>query len=425
VSEEWLQTRFLRFMLCCGVAWTEFSKQYEKQTNEEKQRILKVAWRMWVSQKLRYGVITNNHIPTMGWDVEFKFTDTEWPSIEVYLLATCLDTLAGKPDFHSFDEWLQKQPFYTNLDTHGVISLLNKYRKSHGPRHTIRELFINLSPHMKTWLSQNVIIQKANKPFGPEEINQNPETITKRLFEYFYDFRRNEFTHGSVTRQTSKAHNITSQDNRWTRSLAGWEYSTDKKRYWSFYHRHGIDEATILRIIIQAVVLQKLKIETDSEVIERNIVNQSRISALYGYVNELRRNANELYWWSRFDENAHDAANLFVGHSGIPRLKSLWTEILIERLTDHSLEVRLKQMAVEYLDSVRKLNLRIDDFNASKPSFSPSVSSNTGIWHQVMKSAKSLFEELAETEEYLVVLEALQRKEMGKLRLVIRDPCYS
>jgi len=413
----------MRFMFCCGVEWKVFNEKYEAQPEEEQQRLRKVAWRIWVTLKLRYGITTRTHIPSMGWDAEFKFTHIEWPSMEVYLLVSCLDTLAGKPVYQGFDDWLKAQERFSNLDTDGVLELFQRYRKDHGPRQTLRQEFMNLPKDIKKWLSQNVVIQRSNQVFNPARIKQDPEILVKRLFVYFYDVRRNEFTHGSSTRQTTRAENIDPSDRSWTLSLAGWEYATDKKRYWNLYHRSGLDEATILRVVIQAVVLQRLGIEPKAEIIDKYITAQARLSALYGFLGEVDENARSLAWWPKFDETARNQFNILIGRGGIPSLDCKWPPILLERFIDCPFEKQPRHMTAQYQESVGWLNAAIANFNSSHPPLTTDPS--TDEWNDLMRAIKEFLKNQVKTPDYSFVLQTPYRKEIDAIWLIIRDPCYS
>jgi hypothetical protein len=140
----------------CGIDRHTFKAKFEGMGEKDQLRLERVAKRMRLSLKLRYEAAFSRNPFAFG-DEDFRLFNVEMPSIEIYLLCTCLDTFAGKPDYKDFGEWLQVQENVTSLNINSVIDLYGRYKEDYGVGRNLRNLFESFPQSVKDWLSNNVI----------------------------------------------------------------------------------------------------------------------------------------------------------------------------------------------------------------------------------------------------------------------------
>ncbi len=101
--------KYVRQAFSCGIDIVHFTTRYEALPQEERDRLQRVASRMLVTLKLRYqlAVSTNPFIDVVE---QHLFESSDWPSLEVYLLCTCLDMMAGQSRHKDFKNWVREQP---------------------------------------------------------------------------------------------------------------------------------------------------------------------------------------------------------------------------------------------------------------------------------------------------------------------------
>jgi hypothetical protein len=405
----------------CGVNAQTFRASLEGLPEEDRLRLERVARRAWLTLKLRYGMaFTRNPFP-LG-NEESDLLDVELPSIEIYLLCTCLDTLAGRSGEVEFGEWLENQEDKVDLDVQEVQCLYRRYKKEHGIGSNLRNLFETLPQDAKNWLANNVVIRRSNEPLSVT--NQDVAKLVKQLYTYFYEVWRNAFTHGSVSQQTLTAEDIRESidgDSWWVTpaSCTGFIlYKKKENQKWNLSYRQGLDLATILRVIIGVAVLKTMGIETSQEQINAMLRHLSRLNGLYRFVSEVNSNSTTISVWSRLDERGLSTFRSYLANVGIPPLKTEATTIMIDRYENNPLESGLRQMTIQYLSEVNHLNSAVSEFNESNP---PSKS-NLVERSQIIKE---FLEGLAKTPTYNVVLNWRSKVEMNNLWIVIRDPCYT
>lgn len=406
----------------CGIDGQVFKTKNERLSIKNQSRLGRVAGRVWLTLKLRYEMaFCNNPFP---WRYEeYSLRHVELPSIEVYLLCTCLDTLAGKPVHKNFKDWIEEQPNTNNFGKEDIKSLYSQYEAEYGVGKKLRDLFKNLPQSVKVWLASNVAIRRSDQPLAPER--QNVDKLLDRLYRYFYNYRRNNFTHGSVSRPTLVAEDVREplDGGWWVTPASGTHfvlYSDRPNQKWNLSYRQGLDEATILRIIIYAVALQILGIELTNELIDTNLRNYSRLDALHAFVTEVNRNSALASLWAKIDDTEMTDLRSHLIGSGISLLSSEASNIMIERYLDNPLESGLRQMTSQYLEYVNQLNSLVSDFNEANPSVSNGCDRN-----ERWRTIKEFLENLGRMPSYNSVVKWPSKKEMTNLWLVIRDPCYT
>jgi len=406
----------------CGIDGQAFKTKYEGLSDKNQFRLGRVASRVWLTLKLRYEMAFYSN-PFARRGEEYNLRRVELPSIEVYLLCTCLDTLAGKPTYKSFENWLKEQPNIIDLGLKEIAHLHSQYLDEHGVSRNLKALFRTLPQSAKDWLASNVVIRRSDQPLSPDQ--QNVDKLLKRLHIYLYNTRRNAFTHSSISRPTPIAEDVREPTDGgwWVTPVSGTHFILYRDRpnqKWNLSYRQGLDEATILRIIIYAVVLQMLEIELTSELIDINLRNHSRLNALYAFVGEVKRNSASASWWTRIDDTEMTDLRLHLIYSGVPLLSTEASTVMVERYLDNPLESGLRQMTSQYLREVNHINSLVTDFNETNPPASKGYDRNER-WQTI----KEFLDKLVRAPYYNSVVKLPSRKEMANLWLVIRDPCYT
>ena len=103
----------------CGIDGQAFKANYEGLSDENQFRLSRVAGRVWLTLQLRYEMAFYNN-PFAWRNEEYSLRHIEVPSIEVYLLWTCLETLAGKPVHKNFKDWIKEQPNIMDLGLENI-----------------------------------------------------------------------------------------------------------------------------------------------------------------------------------------------------------------------------------------------------------------------------------------------------------------
>lgn len=378
--------RRVRRAFRCGVDAQEFRRNFDALSRHEKYRLDRVAQRLWASTILRHHVRGRLRIAQPGQAVAFDsllFHAAELPSLEIFYLFGCLDTLAST-SYQRFPDWLRRKAVRERLQLDGrtvsmndLITIYDAYEGECGVGSNLRRLFSDLPEAVSTWLTDNVrVVPMDEDPPLQDDAAQPPEHVTHHLYLYFYRKRRNPFAHESVAPLTDVArdvkrgvgwHVLISNISTGKRPSDFWAHRADG-RDWIVYLRNGIDEATVLRMIVHGVGLQRVGIEVTDQHVGAFFNSLSRQAALYGFLDEIRLNALSLSWWAGYDETGGSALHAVLDRTNIPQLVSTWAAALIERYrTDYPLEHDLHQMTREYIEAVMTLNATIVAFNAAFP----------------------------------------------------------
>jgi hypothetical protein len=421
------QYSLIRWLFGCGTNASSFKEKYDAQPAKQKRRLNRVAHRMWLTLVLRYQLY--HHIRYASPSAIGTFEDADLPSLEIYLLFSCIDTLAQPPSYKAFPAWLKEQPEIEDLINVGRIEqLYRRYSKEYGVGSNIRRVFDELPQPTVEWLSGKVRIETANEESSAATPLLDRDEVVGHVCEYFYRIRRNLFTHWSVSHRTYVAEKYKQSDSAlellnmepftcWHLTPATWEYEIDGKP-WRMYLGEGVDEATILRVVLQAIVLQRMKIDVTSAMVEAYFSGQLKQSALYHFYDEVMQNASVLHWWNEFEENGRGDLYLYLANAGIPPLSCLWSTILLERLVpDFKDEHALHQLIGKYVDAIEKLNTAIEQFDSLYP---PKQD-----WDVRKKALGEFFESQTREVSFGFVMQMPSRNEIERILLIARNPCRS
>ncbi|HEM61271.1 MAG TPA: hypothetical protein ENO24_03185, partial [Chloroflexi bacterium] len=125
------QSANARRLFGCGVDTYLFERKYAALSDEKQRRLDRVARRVALTARLRYEMGFRDN-PFRSREEDYLLRSVELSSIEVYLLCTCLDTLAGKPRYKPFAKWVAQQPDVTAADARAIADLYDRYQEEYG-----------------------------------------------------------------------------------------------------------------------------------------------------------------------------------------------------------------------------------------------------------------------------------------------------
>ncbi|HEU5378135.1 MAG TPA: hypothetical protein VFV38_22150 [Ktedonobacteraceae bacterium] len=408
----------VRRVFGCEIPPEFFNTKYHQLPQGQQDRLYRVARRVWLTFVMRYQVFYR--IPFENPNDEWVFHYVELPSLELYYLFTCIDTLASKGHM-SFPDWLRQESVRQSYNLDGsvltpdeVISLYQKYEDGYGINRNLRKLFNNLPSSLIEWLARVVTVRKINPDSSYQKI-ENPTEIATQLREYFYQ-RRNDSTHESKVSRPYVSDNIISGDGWWHFTSTSFEYTLrNKKQIWSLLFRDGIDEASILRVIIFVVVLQQMNIEVTATLVESYFESLSRQSAIYGFLDEMERTTAHLRLWETYSEE--QATEL--DHLPIPLVKFRWASLVSERWKQqgNGLEQQLRGLTHEYINAASYLNAEIERFNQEH--------SPTEERLKRRKDIAELFQGLTKSNQYIFIIQMPFHSAIPLIKILADNPAYN
>jgi hypothetical protein len=363
-----------------GIPPRVFKEKYDS-LPEEKRRILeRVATRIQTITKLTYETTFSSSPYEYREGSDFTFWRWEISSLQVYLFCTCLDALSGKIKAERFPEWFPKQNL-ENLDVEKVLVLWEKHQNEYGNRKNFLEFFETLPSQSKSWLTNNIIIQRSNKFEVDTKQKHSEDYFVRMLAEYFYAAWRNPFTHQARTHPVDDRWQIDELDDyysgietlahsvnrEWIAQPMEFDLKGDGRK-WRLWHKKHLDLITILRVIVQNVVCQRLGVDVTADTIEKSLYALGRLHWLYTFIHSQRINYELIASWKGVKTNYTEEDLSALSDFGIPRLRLKASEKLIEfywadNISENSLRGRLK----EQIKLVRMANSRIDKFYESHP----------------------------------------------------------
>jgi hypothetical protein len=354
-------------LLGYGIPSAIFQEKLSNLKESDREKLEKVVSRLWVTLKLRYESNFFRSSYSFQGDADGEDLQMNYlPNIELYLLCTCLDTLAGKDKGHKdFDAWIkEKHDENSNLPVSEVISLYQLYRDEYGIGSNLRKLFKNLPSPAQIWLSQNVKFQKHEQEIAQEELNL--EEFLVALQKYFFNIWRNAFTHSSLIR------NILTEDllgslkfidpEEWILVLPS-GVKVGKGGKLDLYRKAKVDLSFILRFITHISCLQILGVEVTENIIEKVVRNLHRIHTFYFLLYELRKNHEMLLAWNRMEDN--DLA--WCVNFGVSELITNEVQKSIELFDLIPQEIQIKQKIDGYFQLISNINLVLLEFKKNVP----------------------------------------------------------
>jgi len=218
-------------------------------------------------------------------------------ALEVYLLFTCIDTLPGQ-DRVDFGGWLEARTVVDAMDKPGMLALYEAYRDAHGVGRTLRRVFQELPDAMQTWLEGHVELADIKLPLGTV---QDRKDFLRALFHYFYEYRRNPYTHASASGAPlvlADVGEIGAPDD-WSlpRDVVELRFRWRSSRTWRLAFRRGVDDALVLRLILHAMVTHALGLPFTDTVLRAAVQRHRAINTLHYYLDEVWSNASLASAW--------------------------------------------------------------------------------------------------------------------------------
>jgi len=195
-------------------------------------------------------------------------------ALQVYLLCTCLDALAGQSDYRHFHEWVAQeeqqslieeifakksspaQPtptWYRQVTEKLASQWLDEYGVSRG----FRGFILSLPGALKTELINSYAILKEPREGRESWAGFSEDNRLRRVVAYLYELRRNTFTHQARIVPTFVP----------ARGIAGWVRTIPRKA-WDFtvYFTNANEvrgEVSLLRIVIIGAIRHLLGYPVD------------------------------------------------------------------------------------------------------------------------------------------------------------------
>ena len=363
----------------CGIDRKYFQQCLENIDLKDRDKMYRAAQRFWFTTKLRHEASfwANPYVPRHK---EASVIFSEIPTLEIYLLCTCLDTLAGKSHME-FDTWLELQNASSGkqFGVAQIIELYRKYKDEYGIGKNIKKLFINLPLAVKLWLSNHVIIRLENdqSPLAPI----NADDLVILLYRFYFEIWRNAYTHSSISR---KVNTIGGMDEikgkpEWIIGLPSpIRFSSKSSKLWNIYYKSdSVDLSIILRMVVYSASLHVLGIESTEELIENYLLNLHKTRHLYGILYEFRESFNLLDFWTKIRVRVDplsalpyimDALNIYVSY-GVPTLASTSLDGLLVILDQSdTLEKELYEILSEHHRRINEFNTLIVSFRMANRS---------------------------------------------------------
>ena len=424
-----------RLMLGCGIPGADFKQRFDELSLADQQMLGKVAWRMMVANIIRYQV--RFHVPfdvDESWALS-QFNHEELPSLELFYLFGCLDTLAGL-DHMQFPAWLQleDQAGRLNLDEKMDVARLSSifaaYQQHHGVGSRLRFVFGTLPAATAAWLFANVAIYRTSADqdnfldTSHRRKLQDPTKILNHWRKFFYELHRNPFAHQSTARNI-----YVPEDTMWAYSIKPrreWElrestmhYRLDDK-WWSMEWKSDagdIDESVVLRVLIEGAALELLRIPVTPSIVEQFVRSQMRLRAITGYCDEVDSNAHNLERWTSPMAPGEVGSRRLQAQEHV-HLNTAWTVEVLDLLdTEYFRENDLKQITDRYLASVRAFNAKIDAFNERNAPIGEDVDRRT--------VAMRFWIEQRDTADYEVIVNMPRSVRIsGRPEQLVSNPCH-
>lgn len=411
----------VRRIFGCGTDYSTLKAVWNAQSSRTQRRLERVAWRVWISFKLRYHVrVISNR--SLGTDEHYR-TQAELNALEVYLLFTCLDALAGA-GYQPFDRWLREADPTGPFSMEDIVGLYTDYQNEQGVTNRLRNLFGSLPRAIKEWLAENVAVTRGASLLGTDFEGHDEDLLAAEILKFFYKNRRNPFTHRGLAGQVAVSTDTEwpgNGDDMWS-SSAGRERRRPGDETMHLHLRGSLDEATLLRVIIHSAVYNELGIDVDRAVISDVLKREGRLCALHYSLVEIESNDRVLEEW-RLARSGDRSLLRYYGYRGPTRPSSDWIIKTCQRLRqDIPLEKGIRASLLEYAQHVNNLDQAVQAFNQENPLLDEHTGSEEYAARQT--AIQELMADLIEREAFGQVQDQPDTNTLSHCWLVIRSPCY-
>jgi hypothetical protein len=415
--------------LGCGISQRHFQECINNLSQKDREKLKRVAQRFWFTTKLKYegSFWTNPYVPRQK---ELTIIFDEIPTLEIYLLCTCLDTLAGKSEYKAFEIWVRDQnfPLDTVVSVDQVIKLYEQYQEEYGINKNLKKLFLGLSSEVKSWLVEHVTIQPESSP-NISPATSSAELIT-RLHKFYFDVWRNAYTHSSVTRKSGITIEFLEELGHrpeWVLAQPSpFNFAGKDRKKWNIYHKANVDLALILRVVVYSASLQFLGIKPSKEIIGNYLSNLHRRRLSYWVIYEFKDNQSLLDFWVnvRFIRETlritpiMEYLDRFIEYR-FPTLASTSIKKLLKLLDPNdNFENQLIEPMQEYFQLVQEFNSIIASFNENNPPIKNSAENER-------RGRRNLLYDFFQRTAALPIFIKVKNYQLpaSLMALMLRDPC--
>ena len=181
--------------------------------------------------------------------------------------------------------------------------------------------------------------------------------------------------------------------------------------------RDGLDEATLLRVILCSSILKELQIEATDSIVEKQVKNLSRKDAMFSFLEDLDENQNLLLTWLSLKNNSNDGlARVFLIYGmGLTKLTSKEAVNLLPKLETSNMESGLHTWIDEYIDAVRLITDMAYNFDSDHESLNA---------EDKLTSATDFLGIVANLPESAFIRNAPRAVQTDNLKLILANPCY-
>jgi hypothetical protein len=344
-------------------------------------RSLRVMSRIHFANHLRFGL----PLSPITTDLEDAVYGYDRNDLEVYLLCTCLDTLAGHDNYLDFGGWArtsklaypgirEREDFLATLydspkalDHEVYNSILEKllelYQKNYGITRNIRNLIGNLPLFIRQEIVNSYTIHKVTNPVETWNLKTTEQKL-KTILDYLLECRRHQYTHSANTvptlgdirdmRKSLMDNNIDlpspeTKQIKWD----GAEYNITC---------HYGDEACLLREIISACLAHEFGVLDEDWIIRyRQAERQRRFLYALIYETEYNLKVIQLHLGSLFE------GLVILGNNVSPHFRIKVAEAILQ---EENMLLRLFiPMLDKYVESAVELNKVLDEGKALDKEF--------------------------------------------------------
>ncbi len=416
-----------RHVLCCGVDEQHFERIYGECAPDVRQRVDRVAWRLTFTVRLRYQTEFTADNTSLAVEGVHRYS-TELAALELYLLVTCLDTLAGSR-FVPFDVWWTRQDFNGLLEPTAVVDRYAMYQEEHGVGRSLRRLFAGMPTALKAWLCANVQVEGVlDDRDGFRPLSDDDLVVT--ICQFFYEVRRNPYTHTSTPSPAMIATELHEPSaDQWTVPVGAFGFrlqqpSAVRGKALQLSFRSGLDEGTIARVIVHAATLQYMGINVDATGVETIVWSLVRLDGIQRLFGEVKGNALALDWLDGSDPDIraylYDMANL-----GFRLFRTRASaEVLATHLRDTPRDRATAEALSGYSRDVAVLNQQVLEFNRLHPALRHEAMSE-GELVERQAAIRPFLSEMKDSVEYARIKAFADGWAMRALEFLIRNPCES
>jgi hypothetical protein len=310
--------------------------------------------------------------------------------LEVYLLCTCLDTLAGKNNYYDLGNWLRARSsksgihgfntrerylemvegsgdqFSVSLFQNALQKIIEIYTVNYGINQNIRQLLLNLPEGIKKTITDQYLIFRAYDRDGGEALkNKSFDDKIKTIFiDYLFRSRRNKYTHeGTVIPSIGGICSAREALSKGKFDILPWEpiaFENSGKKF-IVECKYG-DEALFLREVILICLAHILGVLNDNWISRYRKAERIK-RALIGLAEEIKYNNRVMQGYFGVLTEAIKVIN-----NGSPKFITNVSETIVAEADTFLFPVYIDSVR-DYIYSAMHFNQNIDSIDPEKVGF--------------------------------------------------------